>query len=299
MDDFNIEGKFPIIITPQTVLEFDEFLQKLHNYKNHLLPLLLKQGAILFRGFPIHTTEDFVNVIETLNLGQIVNYNGIFYSNDSSCSVPIPLHQERSFVKNFPHHLYFFCEAPPIEGGETLIADARRIYEELDSNVKQEFNEKGLTYIAKYFGKSKFMHWLHKKKKSYQSWIDVFETHNKEVVEVQCQADESDWRWFRQDWIEIKQTRPALLNHPDTHETIWFNQAHLYKSKSHQVTFSDGTSIPQENISHIQQVLKDNMTLFPWERGDVIVLDNRLTLHGRAPFKGQFKVLTALTKPIS
>lgn len=329
MDAFNIEGTFPLVLTPGSkVLDFDEFTQVLQQNKPHIQQLLLKHGALLFRGFPVHSATHFANVVESLNFGPFVNYIGgdsprdkvehkVYTSTEAPPQFHIALHQELSFIKNFPHHIYFFCEIEPMAGGETIIADARKVYEALDYNVKQQFHENGLTYVSHYYYQSKIMQWMNRIQRSHKSWPEVFETTNKEDVEQKCIANEFEWKWLHRDWIEIKQTRPALLEHPVTKEMVWFNQAHLYdfspkllgwknyvaaklfyfrkSTRLHEISYANGQPIPRKNLYHILDVLNQNTVAYPWQRGDVMVLDNVLAMHGRAPFSGPRRILTAMT----
>jgi alpha-ketoglutarate-dependent taurine dioxygenase len=39
------------------------------------------------------------------------------------------------------------------------------------------------------------------------------------------------------------------------------------------------------------------MTEFPWQTGDVVLLDNMLVLHARNSFTGARRVLTAMARP--
>jgi hypothetical protein len=38
---------------------------------------------------------------------------------------------------------------------------------------------------------------------------------------------------------------------------------------------------------------------FPWQKGDILLLDNMLVAHGRAPYAGPRKVVVAMAEPVS
>ncbi len=102
-----------------------------------------------------------------------------------------------------------------------------------------------------------------------------------------------------------------------TNEPAWFNQAHLYDfnpkllgwkrylgakifyfrktTRLHEILFGDNTSIPRKTLYQVLNTLKENTISFPWRKNDVMVLDNILSMHGRAPFQGKRRILTALT----
>ena len=66
-------------------------------------------------------------------------------------------------------------------------------------------------------------------------------------------------------------------------------------TKLHQVSFADGSPIPGTIFYHIMDTLDANTIAFPWQKGDILVLDNVLSMHGRATFTGKRRVLTAMT----
>ncbi len=328
MDGFYFEAGFPGLLTSKHApLHEDEFLHIVAKNRDALMQNLLQCGALLFRGFPVQSAHDFSRFIQTLKWGEFVNYiggdsprdkveHGVYTSTEAPPSVHIPLHQELSFIKNFPRHIYFFCEIPPDAHGETIIADARRVYHAFSKDFRERFQQKGLTYISRYYCRSKVMALLNRWQRSHKSWIEVFETEDKNEVEKKCVTNDFAWQWLKRNWIEIKQTRPALHIHPVTHESVWFNQAHLYdfnprllgfkryigaqifyrkKTRLHDILFGDQSFVPREDIYHILDVLNENTVAFPWMRGDVLVLDNILAMHGRAIFRGKRRILTALT----
>lgn len=321
-----IQESFPIIIRPEFQSpHLQDHLDLLLKDHSLLEKLLLKNGAIIFRNFPLQSAQDFDQFIQALNLGKTLSYiggdsprekifNNIYTSTEAPPSFHIPLHQELSYLKTFPKHIYFFCEIAPHKRGETIIADARKIYQRLNQDVIQRFHEKGLTYISNYYFQNKLLKILNR---SHKSWLDVFETPDKQEVEKLCQASDISWKWLPKSWIEIKQQRTALLDHPITKETVWFNQAHhydfnpkflgffnylatkiLYLNSSkvlHKIAFGDGSPVPRQDLYHILDVLNVETVAPKWHRGDVMVLDNVLAMHGRTTFQGPRRILTALT----
>lgn len=321
----------PLVVEPAsaTYPTLQELLQILQERNDDFRQILRTEGGFLLRGFPVHSPDDFAEVIEALNLGEFLNYiggdsprvkvrQGVYTSTEAPPSVRIPMHNELSFIKYHPRHIYFFCQIEPVEGGETPIADARKIYEAIDPEVRERFARKGLKYVARYYHKSLIMDLMNRIQRGHKNWMEVFETESKSEVERLCQECEYGLKWLPRDWVQIFQERPALLNHEETGETTWFNQAHLYdynpkflglwryigyrlfycrrNIRHHEIFYQDGSRIKRRDLYHILDVLEQQSVYYRWKQGDVLVLDNVLMMHGRAPFSGRRRVLTALTR---
>lgn len=329
VSSFVTKEQFPLILQPEREgLSFSEFLVQIEQEKEAIQRQLLEKGAILFRNFPIENEFDFEKVIQTLQFGEFIDYiggdsprtkitQGVYTSTEAPAHFKLPLHNELSFVKNFPQHIYFYCQVPPQVKGETIIADARKVYKALDPQVRERFEKKGLKYVSCYYSQSRLMDYINRIQRSHKTWLDVFETADKKDVERKCLENEFEFKWNQNDWIQISQTRPATYVHPETGEKVWFNQAHLYDfnpkflgfwkylavkafycrkhMKLHEVFFANSSPIPREDLYHILDVLDANTVYFPWQRRDLLVLDNVLTMHGREKFSGKRRILTAMT----
>lgn len=318
--------KLPLVIEPaENHASLSSLSEILQNENKTLRKELLTHGGLLFRNFPIQNEDHFELVIDKLNLGKCIDYiggdsprhkikGGIYTSTEAPPSMKIPLHNELSFIDKYPKHIYFYCHIAPQEKGETTIADARQVYRSVREDVKQRLRQKGIKYVSNYFFKSKKMDWI--TSKSHKSWINVFETSDKKEVEKKCRENNFEFKWSEDDWLQICQKRPAVITHPETEENVWFNQAHLYdfnpkllglwrylgtkvfyndKTRLHDVFYADGTPIPRDDLYHIMDVLEQNSIYFPWQKGDVLVLDNVLSMHGRSTFTGKRRVLAAMT----
>lgn len=321
--------KLPLVIEPANKnIPAAEFFNELKSERKALQDELLKYGGLLFRNFPVNNEDDFSTFIKSLGTGQFIDYiggdsprnkirEGIYTSTEAPPSIKIPLHNELSFVKHYPKHIYFYCHVAPQEKGETIIADARKVYSSVNEKVAKRFSDKGLKYVSCYYYQSQLMNLVNKLQRSHKSWIDVFETQNKSEVEKKCFENDFRFKWQQNDWLQISQVRPAAIPHPVTKEMVWFNQAHLYDfnpkllgmwryvcakvfyvrkhMRLHEVYFADHSEIPREDLYHIMDVLDANTIYFPWQKGDVLVLDNVLAMHGRSTYSGKRRVLTAMT----
>ncbi len=63
------------------------------------------------------------------------------------------------------------------------------------------------------------------------------------------------------------------------------------------VFFADGSVIPDSLVEDIRGVLTAQAVIFPWQSGDVLMLDNMLAAHARTPFKGPRRVVVAMAGP--
>ena len=110
----------------------------------------------------------------------------------------------------------------------------------------------------------------------------------------------------------VSQTRPATAKHPETGEEVWFNQADGFHSSNLDeetkqwfvenneefrlnAHFGDGSPIAVTMLEQIREVMKKETIPHRWQTGDILILDNLLTAHGRMPFSGQRKIALAMT----
>jgi len=62
--------------------------------------------------------------------------------------------------------------------------------------------------------------------------------------------------------------------------------------------YGDGEPIESDVLEELRAAYHAETVSFPWQRGDVMLLDNMLVAHGRAPYSGPRKILVGMSEPI-
>src|SRR5262249_54437011 len=140
-----------------------------------------KHGAILFRGFNVESVGKFEQVVKSVS-PELLDYfersvertkvsDRIYTASEYPSDHHIPFHNEYSYAHHWPMKLFLFCVQPASEGGETPIADSRRVFKLVDPRIREKFIEKNVMYVRNY-GDGLDL-----------SWQEVFQTAEKALVE--------------------------------------------------------------------------------------------------------------------
>jgi alpha-ketoglutarate-dependent taurine dioxygenase len=271
---------------------------------------LLSKGAILFRGFNLGTVDEFESFMESL-AGNLLEYSyrstprtqvsgRVYTSTEYPAHQTIPLHNEMSYTRNWPMVLGFFCVAAATEGGETPIADSRRVFDLIAPAIRDRFIEKDVMYVRNYGGALDL------------SWQNVFQTEDRAEVESYCRRAAIEFEWKNDDELRTRQVCQAVATHPHTGETVWFNQAHLFHVSNLEAEiresllasaedepprnayYGDGSPIEGAVLDEVRAAYAKEAVVFPWQKGDILVVDNMLTAHGRRPYRGARKIVVAM-----
>ena len=137
---------FPLALECRTRVDLNEACARVAANASSLVERASAHGAILFRGFPLRTAEDFDRFVAAFglenfpyseSLSNAVRVNRtprVFTANEAPPSVAIFFHHEMAQTPIFPGRLFFFCEQPAESGGATPICRSdvlwRRIEEQ-------------------------------------------------------------------------------------------------------------------------------------------------------------------------
>ena len=276
---------------------------------------LLQHGGILFRGFDGAGPARLDTFIRALS-GAPLQYSerssprsqvegNIYTSTDYPADQSIAMHCENSYAARWPRRIFFHCVVPPEEGGETPLADVRRVYERIDPALREQFRQRKVLYLRNY------------REGLGLSWQTVYQTSDPAEVEARCRAKGIDVEWKAGGQLRTRAVREAVVRHPQTNEWIWFNHAMFFHASSLAPEIRDGLKllfkedelpantfygtgepIDDADVAQIRRAYEAEAVSFPWQRGDVLMLDNMLVSHSRRPFKGVRNVLVGMAEPM-
>lgn len=310
------EELLPLVIEPEA--QYAGTLE-LHEWAKDNLEMIqenvLKYGGVLFRNFDTEGQEGFHRFLDALCV-ELMTYNesstprtklmgGVYTSTEFPSDETIALHNELSASATFPTKIWFFCDVPAAEGGQTPIADVRRVYQRLRPETRARFEEKGWHLVRNYgdgFG---------------PTWQDSFHTADRAEVERYCREQAITWEWKDGGRLRTVQVRPAVLDHPVTGERTWFNHIAFWHDSSlapevrallraefapedmpYQTFYGDGTPIEDEVAAELREVYLAERVIFDWHRGDLLMMDNMLAAHARQPYRGERRTLVAMADPV-
>jgi alpha-ketoglutarate-dependent taurine dioxygenase len=311
---FSAAEHHPVVITP----DGDSSLQALHDYlgenEDQVQQWLLRHGGILFRGFGLDGAEGFRSSAERLG-GRPFDYIGgnsprsrvstdVYTSTEYPASEVISLHNEMSYLPNWPRRLFFYSLIPATSGGQTSLANSADVLRAIPEPIRAKLRDKKINYIRNFqteipLGKN---------------WQTTYQTQDRAEVESIVAGQGSVCHWGAKDALRVSTRCEAFATHPQTGEEVWFNQAEQWHPTAlnpairgmfeqalglgnlpHECEYGDGERIEDDVLIEIRRALNTSKLLFDWQRNDLLMIDNILMMHGRESFKGERKTLAYLS----
>lgn len=306
------DAPLPLLVTPN--LPGVDLITWAENNLELIEQKLKLNGGLLFRGFGLRGEQDLDRFLSAIKLNRMHYMEGatprmelkekVYTSTEYPSDQWIALHNELNYVLTWPMKIFFCCVTAAATGGETPIADVRRVYDRLDSQIRQRFGEKGWMLVRN-FGEHMSL-----------PWQTSFRMTQPAELEDYCRRSRIEWHWKENSNLRTQQVRPAMRRHPRTGEWVWFNHVAFWHESSLDPTvramflaefgkenlpyntyYGDGEPIEDSVVEELREAYRQETVALPWQEGDLLMLDNMLVAHGRNPFTGTRRILAAMGEP--
>jgi alpha-ketoglutarate-dependent taurine dioxygenase len=275
---------------------------------------LHEAGSVLLRGFGVHTPQALDRCLRAL-YGAPMSYqentsvrttllDGVRTSTDHPADQWIEQHCEQSYSRMTPTRLLMACAQAAHTGGHTPLCDTRRVLTRLPRPLLERLDCDGYLYRARF------------RRGIRPGWQETYLIDDRDELQRYLDRAGIAWCWTADDELVTEIRRPAVIAHPRTGELVWFNHILFWHHSSlerwlaqelvrqfggdglpHAVFHGDGTPFADEDIEAIRQAHRAHMWMTSWYPGDLLLLDNLLSTHGRAPYSGPRRVMFAMACP--
>lgn len=323
--DPEVGEDLPLFIRPaaDSFASFDGALAWFLDHRPVIDELVTTVGGVVLRGFPIHHASEFSQLAapypepEFGYAGGATPRKGIEGRAYEATQLPpegyLHLHQEMSYLPRWPAKLAFFSMVPAETGGATIIGDMRRFTQLVQGPFYDKVREKGIRYVRN-FRSPDWSSGNATADKYHRPWTEAFDTTDRATAERDITAMGMEFEW-EGDSLTVSNLSHGIVTHPETGEELWFNQlagmaetvesigpermelnAKVYADRPRPLVcrYGDGSPIDMDDIRSLYPKLLEVTVGFPWQHGDVMIIDNLNTAHGREPYTGKRDTQVAL-----
>ncbi|KPX55510.1 TauD/TfdA family dioxygenase [Pseudomonas amygdali] len=260
------------------------------------------EGAVLFRGFAVEGAEQFADAM-TAFTGVSLEYEErstprtqvgehVYTATEYPAREPIFLHNENAYASCWPQFLAFHCERPAPQGGAMILADTRRVYAGIPQELSADCDRRGLLYKRRFIDGIGY------------SWQQAFGVRDEEQLASVLQ--ERGYQWYHEgDQLVVQRTSSWSTTHPQTNQSVWFNHGVFFNAMSlpqatrsafahllgqdiypFQTLYGDGCAIETATYSLLKGAYEQALYRVLLQPGDVLLIDNLVTAHGRDAYTG-------------
>jgi alpha-ketoglutarate-dependent taurine dioxygenase len=231
---------------------------------------------------------------------------GVYSASKWPPNQPMCVHHELSYAREIPSLMLFACLEAPQSGGATPLADGHAVLETLPAELVERFERLGWMLIRNYNDEIG------------ASLADAFGTDDRVEVERYCRANAIEFEWRDGGALRTRQRRNAVVPHLLTGRRCWFNQIAFLNQWTlaaevreylvdvygedglpFNTRFGNGDPITADIVEAINEAYEAHTIREPWQPGDLLIVDNIRTAHGREAFEGSREILVALADAVA
>ncbi|WP_026361164.1 TauD/TfdA family dioxygenase [Amycolatopsis nigrescens] len=258
-----------------------------------------EHGALVLRGLPVRSVREFVAVRDVIlpPPGEVRRGpsfgDDICFREERDPARPIRMHNENSYALTFPGTLLFGCLVAPEHGGATQVADCRAVLRNLPEGLAEKFRTFGWRLTSS-----------HERRRSEFSECRI---RSRADVERYCAENLISCAW-ESGRLRTGRLRSAIIRHPHTGEELWFNHVTAANARSLEArlragpgggeplcdtAFGNGDVITDEDVAALNKAYDAATFRERWRQGDLLLVDNLLTAHGREPSRTAGRIMVA------
>ena len=320
------EGAPPLFIEalPGAFPTVESSIEWIEANRSRLDALLLDFGTLVLRGFAFKTAEDFnkfTGLFEPYSGGYVAGASprstvvgNVMEATRLDSRFLIWLHQEMSYLPNWPSRIAFFGRKVPAKGGATIIGDMREFTQSLPKDVREKMEKYGVRGVRNYAPAGQGGH--NANHVDDKGWDDGFSTTDREEVEEICKAMGIQPIWNDNGSLTVVTVTDAFTPHPVTGELFYRSNLHTNgrtyaafgdgganeewnEARKHQAhhtgyALGNGEELTKEEATEMEDKVDSLIRRWQWKDGDIMLVDNLQVAHGRDPFEGDRETLVAL-----
>ena len=309
---FHNDSVFPHVIQCQDAnCDLETATEWIQSQSRELLTLATAHGAVLLRDFPVTSAENFDSMVTALglpnfpyeqSLSNAVRVNRterVFSANEAPPEVQIFFHHEMAQTPLYPRWIFFSCEVAAEQGGATPICRSDILLEKLRDSCPdfiEACEQKGLRYTNIMPSNNDANSGMGR------SWKSTLGVEDQEAAEKRLRDLGYRWEWMKDGCLKaMTPTLPAVATLADGRD-VFFNQLIAafrgWKDErndpSKSICHGDGAPLDTHGVSTAAALSEELAFDLMWQAGDIVLIDNRVTMHARRPFIGTRKVLASL-----
>ena len=283
------------------------------SHKHAIERSLQLSGAVLFRGFPVTSAEDFdafsaafgypdFTYAESLSNAVRINFTKrVFTANEAPPDVEIFLHHEMAQTPVSPSRLFFYCHAAAEAGGATPLCRSDQLFQKLIREKPEwaaEFETKGVKYTTVMPEQND------PNSGQGRSWKSTLSVQDKFGAEQKLKSLGYSWKWQVDNTLEATTPKLPAVKVLPTGEKAFYNQLiaayrgwkGVNENPKSAITFGDGSEFKLTQLEYVTSLTDEFTFDLCWQDGDIAMVDNHRTMHGRRSYSGDRKreVLVAL-----
>ncbi|MDJ0778160.1 MAG: TauD/TfdA family dioxygenase [Gammaproteobacteria bacterium] len=211
---------------------------------------------------------------------------------------PVEPHCEMAYWKFYPRKVLFGCESIPARGGETVIADNRRVTEDiLPTEAGRKILERGIRYIRNFSDRDR-----PDSIPSMKHWQDNFGLEARAELRQYCGEMEWDLLERADGSVQVSYPEEGYEYDPVSGTDLFFTSITRLgrcfdewppfdrlpsEQRPYHLTYADGGDFSAQDLATIEAVFARYSVPITWQPGDIAVLDNIAWTHARPAYELQ------------